>query len=158
MARPWYREPWPWALAAGPGSVVIAGIVTMAIAAKSNDGVVADDYYKQGLTINESMARDDAARRLGLSGSVAFSAGRARIVLHSPGAALPQSLALRLVHPTRSGEDAAATLVAISPGVYEGPVRRAGDGRRTVVVEDAARTWRLKAEIDSPAESVLLGS
>jgi hypothetical protein len=32
--RPWYREPWPWILAAGPFIVVIAGIYTAWLAIK----------------------------------------------------------------------------------------------------------------------------
>mgnify|MGYP000916835605 FL=1 len=47
-AKPWYREPWPWLLMSGPGLVVIAGVVTAWIAFSGADGLVADDYYKQG--------------------------------------------------------------------------------------------------------------
>jgi hypothetical protein len=30
--KPWYREPWPWFLMAGPGLVVVAAIATAVIA------------------------------------------------------------------------------------------------------------------------------
>src|SRR4051812_31343236 len=43
--RPWYREPWPWLLMSGPAIVVVAGCLTAGIAWKSDDGLVADDYY-----------------------------------------------------------------------------------------------------------------
>ncbi len=26
--QPWYREPWPWILMAGPVIVIIAGVIT----------------------------------------------------------------------------------------------------------------------------------
>ena len=29
---PWYREPWPWILMAGPAIVVVAGFATLFIA------------------------------------------------------------------------------------------------------------------------------
>ena len=31
-AKPWYREPWPWIMMAGPAAVVVAGAVTMWLA------------------------------------------------------------------------------------------------------------------------------
>ena len=51
---PWYREPWPWLLMAGPAVVVVAGLFTAWLAVVHEDGLVADDYYKQGLGINKS--------------------------------------------------------------------------------------------------------
>ena len=56
--RPWYREPWPWILMTGPAIVVVAGFTTAFLAVKSNDGLVEDDYYKQGLEINQTLDRD----------------------------------------------------------------------------------------------------
>ena len=50
---PWYRDPWPWILMAGPAAVVVAGAITLWIAFASADGLVAGDYYKQGLAINQ---------------------------------------------------------------------------------------------------------
>jgi uncharacterized protein len=156
MSRPWYRERWPWALFAGPGSVIVAGIVTMTVAAGSNDGVVADDYYKRGLAINESIERDVRAQQLGLSGVALFSSGKARVVLRSSGAGLPPSVTLRLVHPTRSGEDASAALASIAPGVYEGALPRDTDGRRSLIVEDPVSHWRLKGVLTAGGEAAAL--
>ena len=61
MAPPWYRQPWPWLLMAGPAIVVVAGIVTAVIAFTGADGVIADDYYKQGMAINRTLAREAKA-------------------------------------------------------------------------------------------------
>ena len=36
-APPWYREPWPWLLMAGPAAVVVAGLITAWIAVKTDD-------------------------------------------------------------------------------------------------------------------------
>ena len=62
---PWYREPWPWIIMAGPAVVVVAGVVTAWIAFSGADGLVADDYYKQGLAINKVLAREQRAAFLG---------------------------------------------------------------------------------------------
>ena len=42
--QPWYREPWPWILMAGPGIVIIGAVITIWLAVVSNDGLVTDDY------------------------------------------------------------------------------------------------------------------
>ena len=58
--RPWYREPWPWILMSVPATAVVAGIITLWLAVSSADGLVAEDYYKQGLAINRVIEREEA--------------------------------------------------------------------------------------------------
>ena len=45
-SKPWYREPWPWILMAGPAIVVVAGIATAWLAVRSNDGLVEDADFQ----------------------------------------------------------------------------------------------------------------
>ena len=68
--NPWYREPWPWIIMAAPATAVIAGIITFAIAVESFDGLVAEDYYKQGLAVNKQLARMHKAKALGIQGDI----------------------------------------------------------------------------------------
>ena len=72
--KPWYRELWPWLIISGPAAVLVAGAVTTWIAFASADGLVAEDYYKQGLGINRRLAREDAARKLGISAAIRIAA------------------------------------------------------------------------------------
>ena len=103
--RPWYREPWPWLLAAGPFIVVVAGIYTAWLAIKSNDGLVTDDYYKKGLAANQTIARNELATSLGLVAGVRIVGERMQVNLRSanPAFAMPTTLAVSLSHPTRAG-------------------------------------------------------
>ena len=141
--NPWYREPWPWLLMSGPAIVVVAGIATAVIAVTSFDGMVADDYYKQGLGINRVLERETSAKALGISGAVQFSEDRTRVrVVLAPGPR-PASLRLALVHPTLQGEDQAITLGASSPGVYEGAIRAPRHRLMHLRLEDDAASWRL---------------
>ena len=71
-AKPWYKEPWPWILASGPLIVVIAGIWTFRIAVTSSDGLVSEDYYKQGLAVGKTIAQSDNAKAIGLTAHVLF--------------------------------------------------------------------------------------
>lgn len=66
--KAWYLQFWPWFLIALPTIVVIACFYTISLAIKHGDTVVRDDYYKDGLAINESMARDQLAIDLGITG------------------------------------------------------------------------------------------
>ena len=127
--RPWYRHHWPWVLRAGPGVVVVAGIVTAWIAVTTSDGLVADDYYKQGLAVNQKLARNDAAARMQLEARLRLSAGRIELRLASRAAApLPARLRVTLAHPTRGGEDQIFVLAGES-GTYAGQIAALGPGR-----------------------------
>src|SRR5512140_1636724 len=88
-AQPWYREPWPWILMAGPAAVVVAGFVTAWLAVRSDDGLVMDDYYKEGLAINKTIGRSETAERLGIHAELFLVDGRVRVLLDVvPGGAL----------------------------------------------------------------------
>jgi len=54
-APPWYRERWPWLLMAGPFAVIVAALASAWLAVRSDDGLVAQDYYRQGLLINRRL-------------------------------------------------------------------------------------------------------
>ena len=150
-AQPWYRERWPWILMAGPAIVVVAGLITAWLAISSEDGLVIDDYYKQGLAINQTLSRSDAAERLGIKAQLYLADGRVRVLLGA--AAGRGALTLRLVHPTRAGMDQSLNLAAIEPGVYEGRLRPLQPGRWHVVLEQ--RDWRLAGDWTLPAAGVL---
>ena len=49
---PWYREPWPWLLMAGPFVAIIGCVVTIVLAFEDNpDRDVRLDARKQGLIV-----------------------------------------------------------------------------------------------------------
>lgn len=57
---PWWRHGHVWLLIAGPAVVVVAGIATILIALRHPDPVLAEDYYRRGIEINRTLARDKA--------------------------------------------------------------------------------------------------
>lgn len=144
---PWYRQRWPWLLIAGPAIVVVAGVVTLWLAIRSDDGLVADDYYKQGLAINQVIGRAERARALGMAATVNIEAdGRVRATLAAAGTAAdaaPDAIALLFAHPTRAGGDLRVELLRAPDGSYAGRAVAPGPGRWRVILESA--TWRLPA-------------
>lgn len=59
--KPWHKEHYVWLIIFFPMLAVIAGIVITILAVQSNDSLVVDDYYKQGLEINRVLERDQSA-------------------------------------------------------------------------------------------------
>ncbi len=147
---PWYKHRWPWILMAGPGIVVVASAITLYLALKSNDGLVAEDYYKQGLSINRVLEKDNQARKLGISAHLNFADDRLDVSLKSK-QDVPVAIRVTLAHPTRSGLDKTLLLRGMN-GRYQGALPELSAGRWLVAVTDEANTWRLSTEMTFPQQ------
>ncbi|HUL66885.1 MAG TPA: FixH family protein [Burkholderiaceae bacterium] len=104
---PWYRQPWPWFLIALPATAVIGSITAAVLAVRSGDEVIATDYYRRGLAINDEISKRARAAQLGLALELSADGLHAgdRLVLRVVGRQpLPAdaTLQLRLVVPGRS--------------------------------------------------------
>jgi hypothetical protein len=145
---PWYRQRWPWLLFAGPAIVVVAGLVTAWIAVTSDDGLVAEDYYKRGLLINKEIERTRRGDALQLGAIVRVAPEGALAVeltgLADPTAA-PSALRILMSHPTRSGDDVTLTLPRGSDGMYRGRIAAPAAGRWIVTLE--TDSWRLQTGV-----------
>ena len=142
--KPWYREPWPWLLMSGPVAVLVAGAATNWIAFASADGLVAEDYYKQGLAINKRLAREDAAQRRGISAAIHVAPHFVRVELHG---AAPEALFLHLAHATRAGHDVRLRLVPLPDGAYGAALPALPAGRWRAALEDPRGAWRIVKEL-----------
>ncbi len=137
---PWYKEPWPWILMAGPAAVVVAGAATIWLAFATADGLVADDYYRRGLAVNQELRRDAAARARGVQASVERSAGALRVRLAGDA---PEAVFAQLVHPTRAGLDQRLRLARTAEGTYEAALPPLAAGRWRLVLQDPRGEWRI---------------
>lgn len=161
IRKPWYREPWPWLLMAGPAIVIVAGLTTAWLAVSTSDGLVTDDYYKKGLAVEQTIARSREAERMGVVVRARFTAEGVSLALSAAegaGFVPPKSVTLTLSHPTRAGLDQQVTLNA-ADGRYTGQIRLPASGHWLVLVEDDARTWRLMGNVVLPTsgETVIGG-
>ena len=141
---PWYREPWPWILMAGPFTVIVAGLFTAWLAVTRADPLVVDNYYKEGLAINQVIERDQVAAQGGYRAEVMFGQSGSRVRLHLDGvASLPAFVHLSMVHPTRAEFDRSVEMRSLQAGWYEGVLALPDAARWTLQIEDPQRSWRL---------------
>src|SRR5574343_1417273 len=153
---PWYKQRWPWFLMAGPAVVIVAGVITAWLAVVSNDGLVTDDYYKQGLAVNQQLHRDSQAGSLGLHADVMLAGKNVRLLLRSEGEVkLAPALTLKLSHPTRAGQDQAVQRVSEGQGFYSGKLAAEVSGRWLVSIEDPVGQWRLHGEWQADSDEPL---
>jgi len=151
--RRWYREPFVWLLIAFPMSAVIGGFVTLTLAIQSDDGVVADDYYHRGKEINRVLARDQAAARAGLTGTVTLDGGQGQLVLSlsaGEAKAIPPQIELQFLHATRAGLDRTLLLARSADGTYRAGLPALDPGHWHVQVSTS--DWRLVGSLNAPAE------
>lgn len=145
--NPWYKEPWPWILMAGPAVVIVAGVVTTWLAVVSNDGLVTDDYYKQGMTVNQRLHRDHQAADMGLHADLMSSGSNVRLLIKAnDGVGLPDVIAVKFAHPTQVGQDQLVKMTGEGQGFYTGQMATEIAGRWIVSIEDPAGNWRLQAD------------
>lgn len=51
---PWWREPWPWLLMAGPALAIVGCVITIVLAFQNfSDQGITDGGVKQGLVVSK---------------------------------------------------------------------------------------------------------
>jgi hypothetical protein len=152
--RPWWTE-WGLLLVVGlPVLTIFACAITVTIAVKGRDGVVAEDYYRQGLAINRSIRRDEVAFERGISAVLSIDTERQRIQVQlsqANGEPLPsitaqeqQALRLELINAVHPERDQRLTLLPEGHGRWFAQASGLAAGPWDVVLE--ATDWRLSAQ------------
>lgn len=157
--KAWYRQFWPWFLIILPASVVVACLFTIKLAIQYGDTVVRDDYYKDGLAINESIARDRLAISLGLSGVLEIA--QEEIILQLSGIDI-DAVSATFHHPFDADLDITTLLVKTeSEGFYRSNQfvqKQRWYVELTPLAEDvlSAGDWKIQAEQDFRNSSFLV--
>ncbi|MFT0850953.1 FixH family protein [Achromobacter sp. F4_2707] len=61
QAKPWYREPWPWILMAGPALAIIGCAITIYLAFQNfSDQEIRDGGVKRGLVVTKPQVETKA--------------------------------------------------------------------------------------------------
>lgn len=55
-SKPWWREPWPWILMAGPAAAIVGCIITIVLAMQHyGDQAINDGGVKRGLVVTKQV-------------------------------------------------------------------------------------------------------
>ena len=155
---PWYKQGWPWFLMALPATAVVAGFITYAIASSTWDGLVVDDYDKEGREINKTVDRTRLAAALGLVSEFNVDPqGHVTLTVSAKDAVnVPQKVIVTIAHPTQAGRDQILFLVAKTAGEFEGTALPLTNGRWLLQIEDESRQWRMNGVVHLPAEAKMV--
>ncbi|HEY9031937.1 MAG TPA: FixH family protein [Kangiella sp.] len=115
--KPWYKQFWPWFVIAIPASSVVTGILLVTIAVNNPASMVKDDYYKEGLAINQILEKRQLAKDMGIKADVELTDNRLEIVLQSK-QPIEDSLFLDFRHATLDVRDFSLALKQNANGVY----------------------------------------
>lgn len=151
---PWYTHRWPWLLMLGPFIVVIAGSITIWIAASRQDALVVDDYYKQGKAINQDLRRDRVASDLGMRFSAQYDTPTRMLTgsVVNTARQATGNINVRLIHATIPEKDIVLLLRPDQNGNFAVALPVLELGRWQVLVENEQRDWRLNGHWSWPAD------
>jgi len=151
--QPWHKQFWPWFLIFLPASAVVAGIATVLIAMDEPDGLVADDYYKQGLAINRTLAKEQMAKQLNLSAQLSLTNDLVTLQLDG-NLPLPEKLLIHFIHPTKANRDKSWVLNKQNNN-YRASITPVEDTSWHIRVEPEQGQWRLNGRFNPTQSSSL---
>lgn len=152
ISVPWYKQFWPWFLIAFPLSAVLGGIATIIIAMHKPDGLVVDEYYKEGLAINRTLARQQYAIQHAISAQAVYDPTSGALVISLAGQLeqQPAQLSMKLVHPTLANLDQDIQLFPAPEQRYSANMTVAQQGNWHVILEPDSKQWQLTARVNLP--------
>ena len=153
---PWFKQFWPWFLISIPFITICYCALMIYMAITTENSLVSDNYYKDGLAINQSLSMDKRAKELNLSAELnAFESARVSLKLTGDLTDTPSFLTLKLLHPTIDGRDVEVKLLPEPGNIYSAILEKPLQGRWHIDIIAHDATWRLKGEGTFPSENAL---
>jgi hypothetical protein len=144
-----------WLMWALPGSAVLAGFTTLAIAMHSADRPLPEAYHWEGERLDADFARQRAALTLGVRLTLEAAAGRCVVHLAS-GQTDPATLDVLLTNGADAGRDRALKLPRVAPGEYAAACTPPAPGKWRISVDDPAGAWSVRDSADGALTRVEL--
>ena len=154
--KPWYRYGMVWLVIGIPMWSVVAGIYFIYIANSGANDVVVDNYYKDGLAINQSFAQDNQAKTLNISALLSVN-DKQQLVAKVANTKVPYIEFVLSHHNDRDFDVKGAMVLAKAQdngGIYRFNLPNDLKGRwfvqLTAQEESGQNPWRLQAKLDFP--------
>ncbi len=158
-SRPWYKQPWLWFLLSIPITSVILSSIMVTVAVIGKDSLVSDNYYKDGMAINQTIEQDHLANTLGLKPILTIEDTEIKLQLIASSQLPEQSfLTFKLLHPTVSDKDIIIKLLPSGNGLYLGELPYPVEGRRYIDLYAFDDSWRIRQELSVPVIDFQLNS
>ncbi|MDX1318677.1 MAG: FixH family protein [Oceanospirillum sp.] len=150
----WYKQFWPWFLLVPLIVTVIVGMTMLTFSIQVFDGTVNDNYYKEGLAINQTLERDHKAAELKMAAEVKIDNLTGDVLLELDGQleSWPAQLKLDFINPTRAAKDYSITLTQVTGNHYRGQVEKAPLNLWYMDITAPDGNWRLKGSAEFPVE------
>ncbi|GLQ30085.1 FixH family protein [Litoribrevibacter albus] len=151
-----WNQPWLWFTLAPLILSVVLGLTMLNISFHIQDGLVTDEYSKEGLAINEQIEKEVKAKDIQAEATISLDAESGELTLDftSQLTELPANLMIELVHPIIKDKDISVVLTHNSQGRYLGQVENGIEGKRYVSIHELQNpTWVLKGELHFPISS-----
>jgi len=156
---PWWKQFWPWFLISLPAATIVAAMITINLAVETNDGLVSEDYYKDGLAIHRDADALLMARQLGVEADIRFdrAGGLINVDVASTGNQALGTLVLSLNHPTRADRDSRLQLKPVGPSSYQAALPELSATSWNVELGAADAGWQLNGRVNlGETEQLLL--
>jgi len=156
---PAYKHPWFWFLMTPLIVVFIVGFTMLYLSIVSNDGVIVDNFYKDGLAIKTREQQDLNARELNLKGNLTLEHTLANLTLTGNIQNEHYKLWLHFIHPTQESQDIRVPLQK-SGNLYTGALPYVINGRYSIMISpdlppSDVKMWRLHADTMLPLDTHL---
>jgi len=158
-SRPWFKQPWLWFVLSIPITSVILSSIMVTVAIVGRDTLVSDNYYKDGMAINQTLEQDHLANKLGLKPLLTIDGTVIKLELKALGKIADQPfLTFKLLHPTSAEKDMIIKLLPSGNGLYLGELPHIAEGRFYLDLYAFDNSWRLREEVNTPVENYKLNS
>jgi hypothetical protein len=160
--KPWHKQPWLWFVLSVPIASVILSSIMVTVAVVGRDSLVSDNYYKDGMGINQTIEQDKVADELGLRPTLEIIDQNVLIELigekYHPNLQKQAFLTLKILHPTVGDKDQVIKLLPTPSGKFLGEILTPIEGRRYIDLYAFDESWRIREEVTFPAGKIILNS